>query len=343
MQSFAKPRMDAKRSQALWQTMLEIIAAQKLDAPATSRLMWKLPTLMALAGLALHGAWFAAGSGEAVGICLALAFILAQFAFLGHDAGHGSLGYSRRVHTVLGQLCMTVATGLAFQEWYGRHRTHHQFCQYEPKDPDMDVDLVVSLTEASRIRKQALGRFLTRCQAVSVWFLSLLFAQSQRHLSQWGVLRNLRTYPLDAAVLLLHFGLWWGLPLALGADPLRVLLVYTVPLFFLGPYLAAIFWVNHVGMPLIEKVDSFSFLEHQAVTSRTVENPRSLDWFFGGLNFQIEHHLYPQIPSFRLRKVQAIVRPSLEAERIPYHAVSFARAVRDIAAHFRSIAKETHS
>jgi fatty acid desaturase len=206
----------------------------------------------------------------------------------------------------------------------------------------MDVDLVVSLTEDSRRRKNRLGRFFTRCQGVSVWFLSLLFAQSQRHLSQWGVLLNLRTYALDALVLLIHFGLWWGLPLVLGVDPLRVFIVYTLPLFFLGPYLAAIFWVNHVGMPLIEKVDSFSFLEHQAVTSRTVINPRVLDWFFGGLNFQIEHHLYPQIPSFRLRQVQKIVRPSLEAEEIPYQAVSFAQAVRDIAAHFRFIAKGTN-
>jgi fatty acid desaturase len=343
MQSFAKPRMDAKRSQALWQLMLETIAAQKLNAPATSRLLWKLPVLLTLGGFGLAGAWFADAWVHTVWACFALAFILAQFAFLGHDAGHGALGYSRRVHTLLGQLSMTVATGLAFQEWYGRHRTHHQFCQYEPKDPDMDVDLVVSLTEDSRLRKNALGRFLTRCQGLSIWFLSLLFAQSQRHLSQWGVLVNLRTYALDALVLLIHFGLWWGLPLALGVDPLRVLVVYTLPLFLLGPYQAAIFWVNHVGMPLIEKVDSFSFLEHQAVTSRTVVNPRALGWFFGGLNFQIEHHLYPQIPSFRLRQVQSIVRPSLEAEQIPYHAVSFAQAVRDIATHFRFIAKGTNS
>jgi fatty acid desaturase len=289
MQSFAKPHMAAKRSQALWQAMLETIAAQKLNAPATSRLLWKLPALLTLGGFGLAGAWFA----------------------------------DSWVHTVWLVLLWLLSSRC--------------------KDPDMDVDLVVSLTEDSRLRKNALGRFLTRCQGLSIWFLSLLFAQSQRHLSQWGVLVNLRTYALDALVLLIHFGLWWGLPLALEVDPLRVLVVYTLPLFFLGPYLAAIFWVNHVGMPLIEKVDSFSFLEHQAVTSRTVVNPRALDWFFGGLNFQIEHHLYPQIPSFRLRQVQSIVRPSLEAEQIPYHAVSFAQAVRDTATHFRFIAKGTNS
>lgn len=339
MQAFAKPRLDAKRSHALWQAMLVMISEQKLDAPTTTRLLWKIPSLTLLGGLGLYFAWFATDRVHIVLACLGLAFVLAQFAFLGHDAGHGALGLSRAIHSGIGQYCMTVVTGLAFQEWYGRHRTHHQFCQYEAKDPDMDVDLVVSLTEDSRRRKNALGRFFTSCQGISVWFLSLLFAHSQRHLSQWGVLRNPRTYALDAAVLVLHFGLWWGLPLALGVDPWLVLLVYTLPLFFLGPYLAAIFWVNHVGMPLIERVDSFSFLEHQAVTSRKVTNPRALDWFFGGLNYQIEHHLYPQVPSFRLHHVQKIVRPALEAEKIPYHAVSFFQAVRDIASHFQFIAK----
>jgi fatty acid desaturase len=339
MQSFAKPRMDAKRSHALWQSMLGMISEQKLDTPATAVLLWKLPALTLLGGMGLYHAWFATEPGFTVIACLGLALVLAQFAFLGHDAGHGSLGHSRFLHTAVGQFCMTVATGLAFQEWYSRHRTHHQFCQFEPKDPDMDVDLVVSLTEDSRRRKHALGRFFTRCQGISVWFLSLLFAHSQRHLSQWGVLCEPRKFILDVAVLVLHFGLWWGLPLALGVSPGRVLLVYTLPLFFLGPYLAAIFWVNHVGMPLIAQLDEFSFLEHQAVTSRTVMNPKGMDWFFGGLNFQIEHHLYPQIPSFRLRHVQKIVRPTLEQAHIPYHAVSFFQAVRDIVAHFRFIAK----
>lgn len=339
MQSFVKPRMDAKRAHALWQSMLGRISNEKLDAPATRTLLWKLPCFTLMGGLGLYYAWFATDWGSLVLACLGLAMVLAQFAFLGHDAGHGSLGQSRLLHTAVGQFCMTVATGLAFHEWYSRHRTHHQFCQFEPKDPDMAVDLVVSLTEESRQRKNAWGRFFTRCQGLSVWFLSLLFAHSQRHLSQWGVLCEPRKFTLDAAVLVLHFGLWWALPLALGVSPGHVLLVYVLPLFILGPYLAAIFWVNHVGMPLIRNMEDFSFLEHQAVTSRTVINPRSMDWFFGGLNFQIEHHLYPQIPSFRLRRVQGIVRPSLEQEQIPYHAVSFTQAVRDIAAHFRFIAK----
>jgi len=340
MQSFAKPQMDLKHSQMLWQSMLTQVAERGLDAPATAVLLWKIPAFTLSLGLGLYYAWFSSSLSIVIVACLGIAVILAQFAFLGHDAGHGTLSRRRHLNTAVGQFCMTVMTGLAFTEWYGRHKTHHQFCQHEPRDPDMDVELVVSLTEASRQRKNALGRFFTRCQGVSVWFLSLLFAHSQRHLAQWGALRDPGKYSLDILVLVVHFSLWWGLPLWLfDLSVGRVLLVYTLPLFFLGPYLAAIFWVNHVGMPLIQSLDDFSFLEHQAVTSRTVVNPKGMDWFFGGLNFQIEHHLYPQIPSFRLRQVQTIVRPELQKAGIPYHAVSFGDAVHHIAAHFRMIGK----
>ncbi|MDQ3232449.1 MAG: acyl-CoA desaturase [Pseudobdellovibrionaceae bacterium] len=340
MQTLAKPCLDPKRSQMLWQSMLGQVSERGLDSEATTTLLWKIPVLTVLFAGALGSAWHAS-SLLLVGLgCLGLAFILAQFAFLGHDAGHGTLSRKRGLNAAVGHFCMTMMTGLAFTEWYSRHKTHHQYCQHEPKDPDMDVDLVVSLTADSRQRKNALGRFLTRCQGVSIWFLSLLFAHSQRHLSQWGVLREPRKFVPDVMVLMIHFALWWGVPLlAFDISLGRVLLVYTLPLFILGPYLAAIFWVNHVGMPLIANLDDFSFLEHQAVTSRTVVNPKSMDWFFGGLNFQIEHHLYPQIPSFRLRQVQAIVRPALQKEGVPYRGVSFWEAVRSIAGHFRLIAK----
>lgn len=340
MQSFAKPRIDWERSQTLWQSMLAQAVERRLDAPATAVLLWKIPLFTLSLGLGLFFAWFSSSLLVVIASCLGIACILAQFAFLGHDAGHATLSRQRYINIGVGQFCMTVMTGLAFTEWYGRHKTHHQFCQHEPRDPDMDVDLVVSLTEASRRRKGPFGRFFTRCQGVSVWFLSLLFAHSQRHLAQWGALREPAKYSLDIFVLVIHFGLWWGLPLWVFDINLdRALLVYTLPLFFLGPYLAAIFWVNHVGMPLIQNLNDFSFLEHQAVTSRTVLNPEGMDWFFGGLNFQIEHHVFPQIPSFRLRQLQTIVRPELEKAGIAYHAVSFGEAVRHIAAHFRHIGK----
>jgi fatty acid desaturase len=235
---------------------------------------------------------------------------------------------------------MTVVLGLAFDEWIGRHRSHHQYCQNEERDPDMDVAVVVSLTRRALDGKGSLGLFCSRYQHLYIWLLTLLFGYSQRHLSQLGALRAPRRFGLDLASLILHVALWILLPrLALDVPWSRVALVYCAPVLLLGPYLAAIFWVNHIGMPLAERLSDLSFVEHQARTSRTILSPRWLDWFFGGLNYQIEHHLYPQVPSCRLGAVQAIVRERFVAEGIPYNGVKFGAAVGDIASHLRAVAR----
>jgi len=282
---------------------------------------------------------FVLGAGRGL---LGIALLLAQFAFIGHDAGHGAASRRSAANRALGQISMTLVTGLAFDEWIGRHRAHHRFCQDEERDPDMAVDLVVSLTEKSKRRKGLLGRLMTRYQTIHIWLLSLLFGHSQRHLSQAAVLGNPRRYPLDSTLLLLHFALWFGVPCLLLNVPFPIaLLAYVIPLTILGPHLAAIFWVNHVGMPLIAKVENFSYFEHQYVTSRTIINPPTWDWLFGGLNFQIEHHLFPQVPASRLASVQVIVRKHFARNRIEYHGVSWWAAVKSIAAHLRGIARAT--
>jgi fatty acid desaturase len=310
-------------------------------APAFARTLAKLGMLFVLLGAALWLAWFGASWLELGAGYAGLSLLLAQFAFIGHDAGHGSLSGRAGVDRALGQLSMTFVTGLAFDEWIARHRTHHQFCQDEARDPDMAVDFVVSLTEKSRRRKSALGRIMTRHQALHIWALSLFFGHSQRHLSQAAVLREFKFRKLDGAVLLLHLALWFALPcLMLDVSFEKALLAYLIPLTLLGPHLAAIFWVNHVGMPLVEKVECFSFFEHQYVTSRTITNPPAWNWLFGGLNFQIEHHLFPQVPSIRLPAVQEIVRRHLAENRIAYHGVSWGAAVGSIAAHLRAVSRQ---
>jgi fatty acid desaturase len=340
MQSYAEPQLTDREGRALWLALFEQVKRERLFAPALAATVVKLALLAALLAASLWLAW-RGSSWTALGAAYAaLALLLAQFAFVGHDAGHGSIGRNANVNRAFGQLAMTLVTGLAFDEWIARHRRHHQFCQDETRDPDMAVAFVVSLTEESNRRKGAPGRFLTRFQPLHIWLLSFLFGHSQRHQSQAAVLARPRRYRLDAAVLLPHFALWFGLPcLVLGVPIERALLAYLIPVTLLGPYLAAIFWVNHVGMPLVRKVERFSFFEHQVVTSRTIASPPAMDWFFGGLNFQIEHHLFPQVPARRLAAVQAIVRGHFARHRIAYHGVTWRSAVRSIATHLRRVAR----
>jgi fatty acid desaturase len=339
-QAYAEARLSDDQGRLLWQSLFHDVTGQRLMAPSVARTLFKLAILFVLLAAALGLSWCAASWPERVVAWVALALLIAQFAFVGHDAGHGSIARSPVVNRAVGQFAMTLVTGLAFDEWIGRHRAHHRYCQDESRDPDMAVGVVVSLTAESGRRKGALGRFMTRHQAIHVWLLSLFFGHSQRHVSQAAVIGDPRRYRLDAAMLVLHFTLWFGIPCAVLDVPLAdALLVYAIPVTLLGPYLAAIFWVNHVGMPLVRRVESFSFFEHQAVTSRTILNPPGWNWVFGGLNFQIEHHLFPQVPSSRLPAVHSIVREHFYRHRIVYNGMPWREAVRAIAAHLRRVAR----
>ena len=338
MQAYVQARLTHEEGRAHWRAMLEEVNRERLMAPFHGAILLRFCVLFPLLAVALGLSWFGATWLELGAGYAALALLLGQFAFIGHDAGHGAISRRPRLDRIFGQAAMTLVTGLAFDEWIARHLAHHRYCQDETRDPDMMVDCVVSLTEASRREKGALGRFLTRHQAVHVWALSLFFGHSQRLLSQLAVLKNPLRCLLDAAFLALHFALWFALPLSLGASLGLVLLAYLVPLTLLGPHLAAIFWVNHIGMPLVRAPERFSFFEHQSVTSRTIINPPALNWLFGGLNFQVEHHLFPQVPSARLPAVQAIVRRHFAGHALPYNGVRWWEAVRSIAAHLRRVA-----
>jgi fatty acid desaturase len=338
-QAVAEPVLGIAAGQAVWRSAHDELRAAGLLAPALG------PTVARLLmfGLALLAALLFAWTGgpwAAVAASLPIAGLLAQLAFIGHDAGHGAVHRRPAVNRAVGQWAMTVFTGLAFDEWIARHRAHHRHCQDEHQDPDMAVDLVVSLTAGSRQRKGRLGRWLTRHQGVLIGPLSLLFAHSQRLQSQAAVLASPRHQALDAVGLLLHFGLWFAVPCGLLGVPWALAVaVYLLPLTLLGPYLAAIFWVNHIGMPLVARAEAFSFLEHQVVTSRTVINPPRWHWVFGGLNFQVEHHLFPMVPSRRLAAVQPVVQRHLQGCGLPYCAVSWPAAVLAIHRHLRHVAR----
>lgn len=339
MQAYAEPKLTQRDGRALWLALLEDVKRARLLAPALPTALLRLAWLAVLLAAALWLAWFGA-PGTMLAGWAAAALLLAQFAFIGHDAGHGSLDRRPAVNRALGQASMTLVTGLAFDEWIARHRLHHQYCQDETRDPDMAVEFVVSLTAEAKRRKGALGRWLTRFQALHIWLLSLLFCHSQRHLSQAAVLRHPRRWRFDAGMLAAHYALWFGIPCGLLGVPFwTALLAYAIPVTLLGPYFAAIFWVNHIGMPLVRNVEAFSFFEHQVATSRTIVNPPAWDWIFGGLNFQIEHHLFPQVASARLPALQSIVRAHFARNRMPYHGVGWRDAVRAIATHLRQVAR----
>ena len=86
-----------------------------------------------------------------------------------------------------------------------------------------------------------------------------------------------------------------------------------------GLFMGGTFAPNHKGMPVMEKGSVPDFLRLQVLASRNVKAHPITDIVYGGLNYQIEHHLFPSMPRNHLRKAQKIVRAFCAEKSIPYY------------------------
>jgi len=94
--------------------------------------------------------------------------------------------------------------------------------------------------------------------------------------------------------------------------------VLAVQLAGFGVYMGATFAPNHKGMPLVPRDTRIDFLSRQVLTSRNIRGGRPVDWLMGGLNLQVEHHLFPSMPSGNLRRAQPFVRAHCAEHGVPY-------------------------
>ena len=89
-----------------------------------------------------------------------------------------------------------------------------------------------------------------------------------------------------------------------------------------GLYMGCSFAPNHKGMPIIGAEQKLDYLRRQVVTSRNVRGGWFVDQLLGGLNYQVEHHLFPSMPRTHLRKAQRLVQTYCAQHRIPYTETS---------------------
>src|SRR5690606_19409687 len=89
----------------------------------------------------------------------------------------------------------------------------------------------------------------------------------------------------------------------------------------LGICLGASFAPNHKGMPIVPPDARIDFLRRQVLMSRNVRGSRLVDAAMGGLNYQIEHHLFPSAPRPNLKRLRPLVRAHCARHDVPYTEV----------------------
>jgi fatty acid desaturase len=288
-------------------------------------------------GALVTGAWaafFAIGDSWwqlLVAVLLAVAF--AQIALVAHDLAHRQVFRTRRPSEIAGLVAGNLAVGMSYGWWMDKHTRHHANPNHEELDPDVAPNILVWSTDQARASR-GLPRFIGRWQAYL--FLPLLTLEGfNLHVSSVRALfrPTLRRRWLEAALLLAHFGAYLG-ALFLVLSPGKALLFLAVHQGLFGVYLGCTFAPNHKGMPTLTKADRLDYLRRQVLTSRNVRGGRLLDVALGGLNYQIEHHLFPNMPTPNLRRAQPLVRAYCAELGIDYQQTglfaSYAQALRHL-------------
>lgn len=266
---------------------------------------------------------------------LAVAFLSVQAGFLAHEAGHGALTRNRHIAVVLGHVFHTLLTGLSSSYFRHIHGLHHPHCNDRARDPDMQ-SAFVSMHEESARAKHGVGKLISRHQAWLLWILIGLQGFTLKSDGLSFVRRNARRTRLDQAFLLLHFVLWLVVA-GLFVGVTAALVNYTLVTVLIGYYVGSIFVVNHVGTRVIEPDESISLFEQELSVTRNLGATRLHDFVFGGVNNHIEHHLFPAMPTARLRKARRITREFCRRHGIAYREMSWFEAAREVTRHFKAV------
>ena len=270
-----------------------------------------------------------------------IAFANVQAGFVAHEAGHGAVTRKRRVAAVIGHFFLTFLTALTYGHFQDIHTRHHPYCNVRTRDPDMQSG-AFSMYLESAIEKHGLGWLVTRYQAVLIWILVSVQSFTLKFDSVRFMCREPRRARADWLILPLHLALWFGLPVfVLGfAD---AAMNYALMTWFTGPYLGAIFLVNHIGTKVIGPDEKISYFEQQITTTRNLGASRIADFLFGGLNNHIEHHLFPTLPRKGLRRARRITRDFCRCHGIPYRETSWPRAAAEVSRFFHQVAKSARA
>lgn len=265
------------------------------------------------------------------------AFLYGQIGLLGHDAGHRQIFARAWKDMVVGYVCC-LFLGVSHKWWVEKHNEHHAHPNTEDMDPDIDFPML-AFSKKQACAKKGFMRFIARHQAF-LFFPMLCFVSVS--LRAGGISFLLRKHLshtwLEILVIAAHFLIYFAL-VFLFFTLLHGVLFILVHQALFGLYMGSIFAPNHKGMPVLPKEVKIDFLREQILTARNVRSNAFIDFWYGGLNYQIEHHLFPVMPRHNLRRARGIVKRFCLANGIPYHETGIVRSYVEILSHMRAIGR----
>ena len=249
-------------------------------------------------------------SWATLGIAVFLGIVATQLGFLGHDAGHRQVFESRRANRMLG-------LGVGQRADRDELRLVGAQAQRPPRASQRNGASTPTSVSASRARAttdepavqlHGLMGWMDRYKA-ELFFPLMLLRSTGLYVSGFQDLyrRRDRSVRAESVLLLLHVAFYltvvfWVL------SPVKAIVFIAVHQAAFSLYLGCSFAPNHKGMPLMERGTEMPFARRQVLTARNLTGGRWVGFVFGGLNYQIEHHLFPTMPRPNLARAQEMVR-----------------------------------
>ncbi len=272
---------------------------------------------------------FRTDPGVLVADAIVLAVVFGQLGFQLHDAGHRQMFESGRWNVVVGLVTGNLLLGLSYGWWVDKHNRHHANPNHVEMDPDIGPG-VISYSEEQALASKGIRRFVAKRQA-ALFFPLLLGLGWAMHWKGFTFLwrERSRYRRLEVTLLAVHVVLFLGFFVVL-LGPWWGLAIVVIQQSAVGFYMASVFAPNHKGMPQV--AGKLDFLRRQVLTSRNVRPGRLTDVWYGALNYQIEHHLFPTMARNRVARAHGIVRQFCDERGIPYVETSILQSYREILA-----------
>jgi fatty acid desaturase len=260
---------------------------------------------------------------------VALAFVSGQLGFQLHDAGHKQMFEDNWKNNLVGYFTGNGLLGMSFGWWVDKHNRHHASPNHVDDDPDIN-NLAIAYNREQALERRGPMRWLAAYQAFA-FFPMLFFLGISMHVSSiaFQLGRTAKHRGLEFGLMAAHVVAYVGL-LVFFLGPWLALLVIAIHKGFAGFYMASVFAPNHKGMPQIDDEAKLDFLRIQVLTARNVRAGAATDLWYGSLNYQIEHHLFPAMPRNRVRATHRIVREFCGEVGVSYYETSMVQSYREL-------------
>jgi fatty acid desaturase len=251
-----------------------------------------------------------------------LGVIFTQFAFLAHEAAHRQIFSTNSTNDRIGRIVGTALVGISYSWWMNKHSRHHGNPNRIGKDPDIEGEALAFYEEKAR-PLTGIRALIARRQGYLFFPMLTLEGVNLHYASVRSLTRRspVQGRWVELIMLASRFALYltavfWFLPIGMAFAFVGVQMA------IFGLYMGATFAPNHKGMPIIPADVKLDFFSRQVLTSRNIAGRFWPTVLMGGLNYQVEHHLFPSMPRFHLARARKLVIRHCEEQGVPYTEVS---------------------